>query len=70
MPGPHGEYMANNQLDSIYRYPWYGLFVLDTFEHRIYNFCQGNEETTHGVDQSSSESKVKQKGSKSNMYLI
>ena len=29
-----------------------------------------NEETTHGVKQSSSESKVKQKGSKSNMYLV
>ena len=28
-----------------------------------------NEETTHGVNQSSSESKVKQKGSKSNIYL-
>ena len=28
------------------------------------------EETTHGVNQSSSESKVKPKGSKSNMYLV
>ena len=29
-----------------------------------------NEETTYGANQSSSESKVKQKGSKSNMYLV
>ena len=29
-----------------------------------------NEETTCGVNQSSSESKVKQKGSKSNVYLV
>ena len=29
-----------------------------------------NEETTCGVNQSSSESKVKQKGSKSNIYLV
>ena len=29
-----------------------------------------NEETTHGVNQSSSESKVKQKGGKSNIYLV
>ena len=29
-----------------------------------------NEETTHWVNQSSSDSKVKQKGSKSNMYPV
>ena len=29
-----------------------------------------NKKTTHGLNQSSSQSKVKQKGSKSNMYLV
>ena len=59
MPGPHGG-IPGKQGDA-----WL------TCEHRIYNFCQGKKgEITHGVNQSSSESMVKPKSSKSNMYLV
>ena len=57
MPGPHGG-IPGKQGDA-----WL------TCEHRTTS-ARENEETTHGVNQSSSESKVKQKGSKSNMYLV
>ena len=58
MPGPHGGYLANRGMP--------GSHVNIEFT----TSARENEETTHGVNQSSSESKVKQKGSKSNMYLV
>ena len=41
-----------------------------TYEHRITTSAREKGEITHGVNQSSSESKVKPKGSKSNKYLV
>ena len=58
MPGPHGGYLANRGMPSSH------------VNIEFTTSARENEEITHGANQSSSESKVKQKGSKSNMYLV
>ena len=59
MPGPHEGYLANRGMP--------GSHVNREFTTSA---REKKGEITHGVNQSSSESKVEPKGSKSNMYLV